>query len=778
MKAARLLAGWRWQLAAAAVALLGVGLRLAHWPSVFSDGGFAAPGTDPYYHLRRAALLLTEWPNLVSFDPAVSYPAGATLPWPPGFDLLLAGPGWLGGTAGSLAGWGALLLPLLGGLGIYLLMRLARSAFGPGCALLAGLWLAGLHDAIDLTQAGRIDHHGLVAPLFLAAFLAAGRAAAADRLRACVLWAALSAATVALAVASIPLSPPVFYLPIFAALVALRFDDRNDRIVRAKRAALACHGLTAAAVLVVVLLVGDLHTRPFALYLPSLFTVLLFGLAAAVGWLVFLPRRRLSIGAAGLLAGLAVLALAVPAVWTPLREALAIATGAASSYAMADEARSLLAAGELITSSGATARYTYLIVLAPVMWLAMLLAVRRDRPWRFERLLVLAYGLLGLGLLLVQARFAEYAAPAVALLFAWALLRGGALFVRFARQAPSRTRVGIYAACLIGLLAVALAPLGSSLHAFMSRDPAARPRSLLAFLERAEPRLAGRPGTLGYGVLTSWLDAHPFLYATGRPVMVSSFGTRDADRMNRIGFSILLADDERTAWQRLRAHDIRYLLVSSIHREINTMARMAGLEARLMAVATGVVDGRFVRSYQPLRPFRHCLHTRLFLGDGAGRPAGGVEHRGLAHFRLLAESHQRLHLFGAEVPRFRLFEVVPGARLRGRAPPNTAVRLRLPLETETGRAFDYRRRIRAGADGRFELGVPYATPGPGRDTPARGPYRLRLGEARATVEVTPAQVRNGAGVPVVCATPDAVDSPAGLGHDGATAPTAPNDGGP
>lgn len=772
MKAARLLEGWRWQLGAAAVALLGVGLRLAHWPLVFADGRFAAPGTDPYYHLRRAALLLAEWPNLVSFDPAVSYPAGATLPWPPGFDLLLAGPGWLDGAAAALAGWGALLPPLLGGLGIYLLMRLARSAFGPGCALLAGLWLAGLHDAIDLTQAGRIDHHGLVAPLFLGAFLAAGRAAAADRLRACLLWGALCALAVALAVASIPLSPPVFYLPLFAALVALRFSDRTGR---ARRAALACHGLTTAAVLLVVLLVGDLHTRPFALYLPSLFTVLLFGLAAAVGWLVFLPRRRLWIGAVGLLAGLGVLALAVPATWVPLREALAIASGATSSYAMADEARSLLAGGELLTSSGAIGRYTYLIVLAPVFWLAMLLAVRRHRPWRFERLLVLAYGLLGLGLLLVQARFAEYAAPAVALLFAWAMLHGGAVFVRFARQAPSRTRVGIYAACLIGLLAVALAPLGTSLHAFMGRDPTARPRSLLAFLERAEPRLAGRPGTLHYGVLTSWLDAHPFLYATGRPVMVSSFGTRDADRMNRIGFSILLADDERTAWQRLRAHDIRYLLVSSIHRQINTMARMAGLDRRLMEVATGVADGRFVRRYQPLQPFRHCLHTRLFLGDGAGRRAGGVDHRGLAHFRLLAESRQRIHLFGAEVPRFRLFEVVPGARLRGRAPPNASVRLRLPLVTETGRAFDYRRQIQAGPDGRFELGVPYATPGPGRHTPARGPYRLRLGDGRATVEVTLAQVRSGAGVAVVCATPDAVDSPAGLGHDGATAPT---DGGP
>ncbi len=94
----------------------------------------------------------------------------------------------------------------------------------------------------------------------------------------------------------------------------------------------------------------------------------------------------------------------------------------------------------------------------------------------------------------------------------------------------------------------------------------------------------------------------------------------------------------------------------------------------------------------------------------------------------------------------KVFERVPGARIQGTAPPNktvtAAVQLQIPARgnNASGTNFTYKQEAQTGADGRFELTVPYSTEGYDNWGPADGytnvsvralgPYELRTGLER------------------------------------------------
>jgi len=60
----------------------------------------------------------------------------------------------------------------------------------------------------------------------------------------------------------------------------------------------------------------------------------------------------------------------------------------------------------------------------------------------------------------------------------------------------------------------------------------------------------------------------------------------------------------------------------------------------------------------------------------------------------------------------KVFERVPGATIEGTGgPPNSTVTLRVPIEPENGRSFNYRQRVETDENGEFTATVPYATEG-------------------------------------------------------------------
>jgi asparagine N-glycosylation enzyme membrane subunit Stt3 len=299
------------------------------------------------------------------------------------------------------------------------------------------------------------------------------------------------------------------------------------------------------------------------------------------------------------------------------------------------------------------------------------------------------------------------------------------------------------------------------------------------------------PGS--YGVLAAW-DQGNFVSALGRrPVVVSQGVSPSLARW------MMETDEARSIrfWDRARqdGEPIRYVVLD---------AETLGDHFGSFIEGAGLTAAEFAEQPSPGAPpvygarYRESIVGRLYL-DAAD---------GLSHYRLVYQSpHQsalfyrarpgesgdggsqrvRLlrrsepidsdddrrrfedlqeqgvtrtrqgYLYGVTFfPTVRIFELVPGATLVGRAAPGTEVEARLDLaSTQDGAALEYRQSTVAGEDGRYRLTVPYATEqaAPTALVPtavvATGRYRLSAsptGDRRPPLEVDVAedQVRSGA----------------------------------
>jgi len=733
---------WGWEVAALVVAVVAVAARCLNWHHVFSPEGVVLPAADPYYHLWRARMLVDAFPGLPKYDHFISFPVGAHIPWPPGFDMLLALPALLTGDKSLVAPWGAVLMPLLGGLGTYLLYRLGKLVFDRLTGLVAALFFALTVGSITYSYVGRVDHHGFVAPVILAMFLWLVRALDARSGRSALGFGLACAAMAAVSVASWIVTPPIYFLPVVVTVAAVRLWGQGSLRNRAGIVVLLASLLL---VTVVVLAVGSLDDLPFTLYQPSWFTVLLFGLAVVAVVPPLVSWRLAAIVWAAAAAGLLVLALVTPQVFAPLGEALRVAGGKDVSYSIATESNPLFFFGGTFLPGGPVFRYTNLLLLAPMCLLVYLWFWWRRHRAVSGRILLAWLFPYALVLMLVQNRFGEFSAPFLSLLFAWALVAGLRTFGRFYRRAPSRLRATVWLVLLLAGLAAALLPIPRALISLARSDPVELQRKAYGFTRELravlpEPVRQGRPA---YGLLTSWNLSHLVLARTGAAVMVSSFATAEALRQNRQGFAILLDHDEERAWRRLVKNRIRYLVIDPIVSQVDDMSAMAGLPRQYMAVTTTPRDDGFKVSYQPLQPFSQALHTRLEMADGSLMAMGGGESVPLTHFRLVLESQQWTVMFQHPFAVFKAFEVVTGARLQGQAEPGQLARLRLTVRTNRGRALLYENRTNADASGRFGFVVPYPTEDYGAPCRAQGPYRIKVGQRVYHVEVAEKDVQQG-----------------------------------
>jgi dolichyl-diphosphooligosaccharide--protein glycosyltransferase len=134
-------------------------------------------------------------------------------------------------------------------------------------------------------------------------------------------------------------------------------------------------------------------------------------------------------------------------------------------------------------------------------------------------------------------------------------------------------------------------------------------------------------------------------------------------------------------------------------------------------VARAVVrpDETFVRRFDTLG------EARAYVREDGSAQVGGVD--GLPAERVPALEHYRLvhaseteyaaeTLSGTERGSFaKVFERVPGATVRGRAPPGSRVTASVELSLPRDRTFTYTQRARAGPDGEFSMTLPYSTTG-------------------------------------------------------------------
>lgn len=130
---------------------------------------------------------------------------------------------------------------------------------------------------------------------------------------------------------------------------------------------------------------------------------------------------------------------------------------------------------------------------------------------------------------------------------------------------------------------------------------------------------------------------------------------------------------------------------------------------------------------------------RLGAGEAAASPAYG-------------------YLYGGQLSsEVKIYQVVRGAVLAGRARPGSTVTASLPLRTNTGRSFVYHTEVQTEESGFFRLTVPYSTESglESDQVHALGAYRVTCGDRQQSIPVSPAEIEKGAEVTVGGLAPSA-----------------------
>jgi dolichyl-diphosphooligosaccharide--protein glycosyltransferase len=706
-------------LAACALAL---GVRVVRWREVYLGDRVVLPVGDAYYHARRALFSVERWPDVLRFDPLVSFPEGSWIPWPPLHDLLLAAAahGLGGGIAGveAAAAW---LPPVAATVAVLPVFAAAARLGGRGLGLLAAAIFALLPAHVAYTDLGNADHHctvSMVGAFWLAAALAAaspqeGRARLAAPL-------ALAAARLAMLL-SFPGS--ILYLAVAdgAQVAVLSLSGR------ARALALHAAGLFACAALVapVIPWLGGPVGGPWSgIALSWLHVATLLGLAAGAAIFAALERgwpaqRTATRAARGMVvaAALAAAALAVPGLRDGLFAALGFVGKGEPWAALNAEQRALWrgAAGGWLGPLHWYGSLGYAIPVVPVAALAL----ARERRVR-EPALVLALWTAAFGLLAaLQVRYGNDYAPAAAV--------GGAVLVAQLGRAlapwiGAPLAAGTFATLVLApLLATAGAQAAASLRLGSFSLLATPAGTLYRFAEEvraATPETAGfedpaqRPA---YAILCSPNLGHVLHWVARRATTVDNFGPYAGSRHFAEAFEALRRGDEEQVVALARRLGARYVVTMEFGRA----------EPRSVAQRLHREDG-LARGEEP--PW---AHFRLVTeGPPGGRPLSSL-------FDLRRAK-------SPAVP-YKLYEVVEGALLEAEAPPGTEVEASVIVVTPAHRRFTYRAWAPAGADGVARLRLPYATE---THAPARpvGPWRVRVGGATHEVAVSEQAVREGARV--------------------------------
>jgi dolichyl-diphosphooligosaccharide--protein glycosyltransferase len=675
-------------------------LRLRTIDGVFAPFGTFPLATDSYYHLRRIQLTAWNFPHVPDFDRYVNFPAGAATHWPFGFDFLYAAiaratcPGAL--DDGWIIAVACLLTPLIGALTPCVAYRIGLLYGGIRAGVFAGLIVAAAEVVIIQTSIGYIDHHvfesfwmAVALWLWLPALKdgdVAGRRAIRVVLSGAAVGAGLICATV------LPL-----LVPLFAGMFGvLLWRARHDR-----------GRLTA------LMFAGGLHWTGTALFLapfvatrlaeptgvnPSIGLVwaAAFGLsgsclAAAFG----LKRRNGGRGDFGWLVVWAALAvfvvprLAFGEIGAFLVYGLGHVVASDPWLAAIAESQPVFRAPLANVFSG----YTGVIFAFPVLLGWWVLRAREAAPERLA-LTVLAGATFALAML--QWKFAGLFIVPFAVLSGVALDElSGWLAERWPEQAG---------AARVGVLAAVVALILPGIHyrvtyVVMRGDRFVNLYPTLQWMDLRTPRTSATGAAASdYGVVTDWDVGHWVIWFAGRPVVTSPLGHTLPMRIGiRDGAAMLVAPPP-AAVGLMETRRMRYVLVTPMN--LGNLLETAFWDERTGKTRPFPADPNLILG--------RSFYAALALADSV--PGDRPEASGLRRFRLVHEDPEKTAFDGVAVPLpvARLFELVAGAVIRGKAAPGEVVKITARIRTDAGREFDYVDVVRADANGDFECRLPYA----------------------------------------------------------------------
>ena len=549
---------------AAALFVFAFAIRCLPWPRVFdpATGAIHLVGTDVYYHLRRVLFTLANFPASLSFDRYINFPHGGQPIWTPVFDWLLALaalPVYAGtdpAQATRVEAWLVWVPPLCGAGTVVVLHRLTRRLFDETTAVVSAAILSILSAHYWYSQIGFIDHHAAVA------LLSAVLLAAAVRLLLDLEQGPARGPAVATGVAmgAIVLVWPgsVLHVAIVEAVLVVTWSTRAARDDARRFAEASTIANAAAFACVAPFCFGthwsiwsDFSPAVLSLFQPWLFAVLsLHAGICAASWRTSWGETRAGRISETVFAGVSLLALSIslfPVLLVGAVEALRWLLRGETFQSVVAESRPLFQAGDasgrLPDTTVAEARLSLFIYFSPVA-AAILAWTSRTGPTRHARRLVLLQVLVLGGVTLLQRRFFNTFAVALALLMGWSLVAGFRRLSQGTSTAPlgrwrRRAAAVALAAVAVWLLAPVLEsyrlPLRNLAEALDDRDltlPEATLR-MRRFARAAAWLRENTPPTEGfvdakavpaYGVLTLWTHGHLIEYVGRRPSIANNFG--------------------------------------------------------------------------------------------------------------------------------------------------------------------------------------------------------------------------------------------------------------
>jgi hypothetical protein len=241
------------------------------------------------------------------------------------------------------------------------------------------------------------------------------------------------------------------------------------------------------------------------------------------------------------------------------------------------------------------------------------------------------------------------------------------------------------------------------------------PRSPTRYDDQAPlGRLAARtpvpPGR--EGIQAPWHLGHDLRFFSGRPVVSSPFGVEGGEGALAFDAAFHFAADQAEVEALLAARRIGLVVVSQpfgVVASLEGLAPPGGAPVLQRGPSAWRID-----DLADLPAFRRLVATRLWMWDGMWGGADGrlaeVALPAIDAFRLLGEGATLDRWRAVEIPRAKLFQVVPGARVRVRgARPGARVEARVTLLTDRGRQVTWSTRAPADASGAATLRLPYAT---------------------------------------------------------------------
>ncbi len=725
------LPAWTWILSLFAFGLL---LRLSCWNVIWQpETGLLFKSPDSYYHLRRVMLALMAPEQLTTLDYWRGLSHTEPCIWPIQYSWLLALWVWiltLGQMSPDRIEWIVAAFPIFVGLATAAIIYLLARRIAPKWAWLALLLYLILPMNINISQLTEIDHHIAETLAFSLSLFCLTKLENSGK-RAC-----LFGSSAALCLLFVVWSGSTLYAAILSGLLAVWGLLRPSKGLADMALAFELAGLALACFYP--------WQGSWQLLIrydsPSLFQPLLLlagGLCLhALAWRKDRPRYALAAAAA-------LVGLGTVLAWQILL-GLDFIWGQGGGYAFVSQVAEL-------QPIGLKDLPLVLEVISPLVLAGPLLAIWLLRDsWRSGDLLsyLLPSAFLAFVVLSLDSRRFLYIVSLLLPLLLAAFMERGSEHLRLR---------------LKSLVLICIALSGSwSLGMYLNRQRTAGPALHPSYVATADWLRKQTPSAgdwlkasklPGYGVLDNWEKGHFLLVRAQRPVVSDNFGLQ-ADFLH----DVLSLKSEREALERLQKSQVRYVVLGTeLLWEAPALLGTDQLKSREPWLAQKQFDylGQTYSLGYLGSGFQSSLYYRLMFPELLPQTPQNMrlvyESKETVPVHLFLMDQDPFLLYGQSPPpgqqpqfsnpsRFRIYERVAGALIRGQTVPNAQGRLQVGIRTNTGRRFNLNWTIQADAQGRYTQRVPYAVSDNPEISSAEGPYQLEIAGQKQKILIREADI--------------------------------------